>query len=331
MATNYSRIRAENQSVFIGTGQILGINSFQISNTFGAFPLNYLGRGNRAINQTSDSIQYADLNISSNFIQEDIFIQQTGIQPINCYIFQDKNNINTCYSLISGCLSNYSAKYATNQIPQINSSFRFFNNAGNITPLSLDLSCYSQISGINTNTYPTFNGDVADSNYINLTLDESNTNRVQDFTFNISFNRLPVFNVGTRAPKRIETIFPINVELAVNFEASDNFTDIVLSDFPLNKKQQTIELDVYSNRTNNLMANYSFNNFTLVSNDKSLNVDGNLIVSRKYVGELFSFNNDFTPFAVWDFGFVTQTASLYLNFGNTSSIATNSLDFGGVS
>ncbi len=290
MSTNYSRLRAENQSVFIGTGQVLGINSIQVNNTFGATPIKYIGVGNRSFNQSASSAQYADLNITSNYVQEDILIQQTGLQPFNCFICEDKNNSNTYYSLISGYVSSYSAKYAPNQVPQINCNLRFYNNAGNIPQTSLDAYSSGQINSIISNIYPIFNDKVADSNYINLTLDEYNTNRVQDFSFTLGFNRLPIFNVGSRAPKKIETIFPINVTCDITFEATEGFNDAILTDFPLNKKKQNIYLSVYSNRTNNIMANYSFSNFTLVSNDNSLNIEGNKIISRQYVGQLFSFS-----------------------------------------
>lgn len=287
---NYSRIRGENQSVFIGTGMIFGINSLQISNNFGESPIKYIGLGNKDLNQSVASAQYADLSIAGSFIQEDILIQQTGTQPFNCFICQDKNNVNTYYSLVSGYVSTYNAKYATNQVPQINCNLRFYNNAGNIPQTNLDAYSSGQINSIISNIYPIFNDKVADSNYINLTLDEYNTNRVQDFSFTLGFNRLPIFNVGSRAPKKIETIFPINVTCDITFEATDGFSDATLTDFPLNKRQQNISLSVYSNRTNNIMANYSFSNFTLVSNDNSLNTEGNKIISRQYVGQLFSFS-----------------------------------------
>lgn len=331
--SNFSRIRAENQFIFLNTGIVFGINSISIQNNFGATPINYIGRGDKQINQSASSAQYADLNISSNLIQEDFLMEQTGLQPFNCFIFQDPTNINTCYSLISGYLNSYSAKYTTNQVPQIQSIMRFYGNAGNISPSNLDSYSYSQITGIASNALSSFNGLIADSNYINLTTNEGIINRVLDFDFSVQLNRLPIFNIGSRIPKRIETIFPINIECNLTFEASDNFIDNVLNDFPLNKIVQSFELDIYSNRTNNLLSSYFFNNMTMISNDRSINSDGNLTYVRKYVGQIFSFANGSginNQLNMLDFGFVASGINFFLEWGFSNAVATSGLDFGNI-
>ncbi len=328
--SNFSRIRAENQFVFFNTGLAFGINSLNIQNNFGSSEIKYIGIGNRDINQSVNSAQYADLNVGANFIHEDVFIQQTGNQPINCFIFQDTTNANSCYSLVSGYLNSYSAKYVANQPPQINSSLRFFKEAGNISQSNLDSYSSGQISSIISNGNIGFNSNVADTNYINLELDEYNTNRIQDFSFSVNYNRLPVFNVGSRFPKRIETIFPVNVTCNISFEAKNNFLDLPLTDFPLNKKQQTINLAVYSNRTNNLMATYRFKNMSLISNDRSINSDGNLIINRGYVGQLFTFTNlsGVAGPNILDFGYSIATPDFFLDFGYSNQPYTSQIDWG---
>jgi hypothetical protein len=327
---SFSRLRAENQLFFLGTGQILGLQDISISNSLGSFPLKYIGIGNKSINQTNNSQQYCDLTLNSSFIEEDIFIQQTGNQPINCFILKTQNDINHAYSLISGYLTNYSAKYTPNQIPQINSTFRFYNNAGYINTGNLDSYSFSQLTGIQSNNYRQFNDEIADSNYINLTCNEININRVLDFNFSISQNRLPIYNVGSRFPIRIDIIFPINVQASIIFEADENYSGISLTDFPQNKIIQNLNLDVYSNRTNKLIENYSFSNMTLVNESSSVNVDGNLSITRNYLGQLFTQINDYVPVSIMDFGMVISGVGYYLDFGFTNQSIISGLDFGSI-
>jgi len=329
--SNFSRIRAENQFVFLNTGLIYGINSLKTTDNFGDTSVKYIGIGHKSINESVNSAQYTDLSINSLLINEDVFIQQTGLQPINCFILQDPTSTRNSYSLISGYLNHYSAKYSINQPPQIAANLRFYNNVGNIPTGNLDPYSFSQISGIINSQYLPFNGDVADSNFINLTLAEYQTNRVIDYTFSIDINRLPIYNIGTRFPKKIELVFPVNITCDVTFEADENFTDVSLTDFPLNKTVQNINLQVYSNKTNLLMAGYTFQNMTLISNDRDTNIDGNLIVSRRYIGQLFGFT-DYITNAIFsintlDFGFVASGAGFYLDWGILPAPVISGMDF----
>ncbi len=327
---SFSRIRSENQLFFLGTGQVLGIQDINISNNFGSSPIKYIGIGNKGLNQNINSQQYADLSLNLNFVQEDIIFQQTGSQPINCFILKTQNDINSAYSLVSGYLTNYSAKYIPNQVPQINSTFRFYNNAGYINTGNLDSYSFFQLTGIQSNGYRQFNNDIADSNYLNFTCNEINTNRVQNFDFSISLNRLPIYNIGSRFPKRIDSIFPINVQASIVFEADYNYSGVSLTDFPQNKIIQNLSLDVYSNRTNNLIENYTFFNMTLVSETPSINVDGNLTIRRDYIGNLFSQVDNYIPVSLWDFGYIISGVGYYLDFGGISQTVISGLDFGSI-
>jgi hypothetical protein len=329
---SFFRIRAENQLFFLGTGQVLGIQDIGINNNFGNFPLKYIGIGNKGLNQTSNGQQYTDLSLNSSFISEDIIFQQTGSQPINCFILKTQDNLNNAYSLISGYLTNYSAKYIPNQVPQINSTFRFYQNAGYIGTGIIDSGAYYQLTGIQQNIYRDFNNEVADSNRINLSINEAEINRVQSFDFGISINKLPIYNIRSRFPSRIDSIYPVNVTASLSFEADSLYSGIVLTDFPQTKIIQNIKLNVFSNRTNILMENYFLQNMTLVSENSSINIDGNLIITRNYLGQLFNQTDyfDYVSIPLWDFGYVYQSPSVYLDWGNVNTAYISGYDFGTV-
>lgn len=329
MASNFSRIRPENQFVFLNTGRLFGLQSFSITDNFGAYPLKYIGLGNKGLNQTVNQNQYSELTLNSYLVHDDLLIQQTGDSPINLFILKDKNNINSSYSLLSGYLYSYSNKFSSNQIPQTSATFRFYNSCGYIPTGNLDPYSFSQLTSISSSN-ETFNEEISNSNYINLTLDEYNTNRVTDFSFNININRLPIYNIGNRYPKRIDLILPINVTCQISFEPDENFTE--LNDFPNAKTLQNIEVDVFANQTGKLMFNYLFNNMTLISSNPSLSTDGNLVITRQYVGQIFSFSDGtpIIPINSWDFGFVINSPDFLLDWGFVYETPASQLDFGSV-
>ena len=91
--SNFSRIRAENQFVFLNTSLVYGINSIDISENFGNDAIKYIGIGYKPTNQSVNQAQYVDVNINSLLIQEDVFIQQSGLVPINCFILPNLQQI----------------------------------------------------------------------------------------------------------------------------------------------------------------------------------------------------------------------------------------------
>lgn len=330
---SFGRLRADQQLFFINTGQIFGIQDYSIDQNFGQSTLKYFGFGNQSLPQILNGPQYTDLSLNGLLIQEDIISPNTGNFPINCFILKDKNNINTAYSFTSGYLINYTNKYAPNQIIQNNSSFRFYNNCGNIPTGNLDNSLFNQLSGIQNNIYPIFNSNIGNCNYINLILNESTGNRVLNYSFSLNINRLPIYNIGSRYPIKNEIIFPINVECDITFEADENYIDSNTFDFPELQNKQNIEIDVFSHLSNTAIAQYKFQNMTQSTNKRSLSVDGNVIINRKYIGQIFSFINlvsGITPATGWDFGFVYNSPSFYLNWGYITDTVSGTLDFGSV-
>ena len=325
------RIRAEQQLLFLNTGLLYGVQSYSVDNNFGDLGVEYMGIGYKQKNESVNSVQYADLSIQSYLIEQDYFLSQTGTLPINFFIITE-GNYNAPYSLQSGYLTQYSCKYAPNTIPEINSTFRFYGNAGNIPVNNLDANSYIQLQELSGTPFPSFNSLIGNTNYINLTLNESTGNRVLDFNLNIEIEREPVYNIGNRIPSRVDLIYPMNVGLEISFESDNYFSDTILTDFPINKTQQFIEIDTYSSLSNQPMGYYKFYNMTLVSNKRQLTTDGNLTLTRKYIGQIFSFTNEVTVsgivVGIWDWLYVTGVPVVFIDWGSVNSVPTGGYDFG---
>ena len=324
----FGRIKADNQLFYLNTSKLFGVQSYAIDNTLGAYTIKYLGMGSEVLNEAMNGAQYADLSLTASMIYDDIIIPQIIAPPINAFILKTPTDLNP-YSLISGYISSYSAQFSPNQIPQINTSLRFYNNAGNISTGNLDPNSLSQLSTISGSQNNAFNGLVANSNYINLSINESSGNRVLDFNFGISIDRVPIYNIGNRTPKRVDIIYPIVITCDVKFEADQSFIDSSISDFPQNKLVQNIEIDVYSNLSNSLMGKYQFVNMTMIADNPQMNVDGNLTITRKYRGYIYNYTNGVNPASAYlDFGFVYSGPGYYYDWGSVSIAATSGVDWG---
>ncbi len=283
----YSRIRGENQSCFLGSGKLLGIDSILIQNNLGSQSMNYLGIGNKQTFQIPNSEQSSEVTLNSYLINSDPFISLTGKEPINMFILKDKNNINNNYCLISGYLSSYSAKFGINQIPQISTSLKFYKNSGPIPLNNLDPLSSGQLVDIQNNNYDIIPSglEIPYGGSLDLTLDEYNIgNRVQDFNIDIAIDRIAINNIGARFPKRLDIIFPINTKCSFTFDAS-NYSGIPLTDFPQSKKTQNISM-VVNGQNGTLITSYSLPNMTLINENISQTTDNNKTITRSYQGYL---------------------------------------------
>lgn len=288
MSINFGRIKADKQKVYLGTGFLIGLQDISSQDNLGKSPLSYLGVGNKQTYEIPNSEQSVDVTINSLLINSDQFIPLISGDPINMFILKEQSNINDNYCLISGYLNSYGIKFAIGQIPQISTSLKFYNNAGRISTTGLDLFSASQLQNIQLNDYSNITGNlIPNQGSISLTLNELNTNRVLDFSIGIIINRIPIYNMGNFTPRRVDTIFPLDVNCSFSFDES-NYTDTILRAFPSDQQLQNINLKISDFNSNQLISNYSFNNMSLVNETRNSNVDGNVVINKQYVGQIKS-------------------------------------------
>ncbi len=289
MSENFDmgRFRAENQLVFLNTGKIM-LTDIQIQSNFGAAPLNFIGQYLKLTSFLPNSEQYADVSINYSLINQDNFISLTGdIQPINMFILKTQSNINDNFCLISGYLNSYSAKYSIGQIPQISTNLRFYGNAGKINTSSLDSFSSNQLTQIQNNDYSNLTGVIVPDSgpSLNLTLNELQTNRVLSCDIGINCKKIPIYNAGARAPKKVNTIFPLDVNFSCTFEVG-TYNQTQLRNFPQNKEIQNISLIVSDYNNGQNIAAYYFSGMNLVNETEGMSIDGNLTITKNYFGKL---------------------------------------------
>lgn len=295
MAENKSntRIRAGEQLVFINTGKIIGLQNISVTNNIGSAPLSYLGSYNRIPTYIPASQQSCSVSLNGQLINNDYFIDMTGAQPVNLFILKDFSNIQDNYCLVSGYMNSYSTQYSIGNIPQISAEMTFYGNAGTIPTGQLETGAVNQLSQIYNNNYSHLDSGylIPDAASITLTLNEYTNNRILDYSINLTTNRVPVNNIGSRRQKRNELIYPIDVRCSFSFEVPKNYSGNMLFDFPQRQNSQTISLETRDFNNEQIISNYSFSNMILANESRTVSLDGNTIVSISYNGTIREFGN----------------------------------------
>ena len=283
---NFSRLRAEEQNVFIGSGKWVGIQDISINSNFGAETLRYLGIGNKQEYLMPTSEQSADVTINSLILNSDPYDSLVN-GPINIFILPNEKSWTTNYSLIGGYLTFYSLQCSIGTVPQSNASLKFYTKAGQLSTGDLSIIPRTQLINITNTDYTLSNTGIPyipHHDSITLTLDEYNTNRVQNFSIDLNFNQVPIYNVGNPAPIRVDSLSPISVDCNFTFECNTNQSGIPFRTFPSIKKEQNIVLTLTDYTTSSAITSYTLPNMTLINESVNSSLDSNVSITRNYKG-----------------------------------------------
>lgn len=287
---SFGRIIAANQQIYLNTGRLWGINSFDISPSFGNDSLNYIGIGNKPINQILNSEQFSDVSINSNLINYDPFIQYTGADCFNMFVLNNQGDLDNNYSFISGYLNSYSLKFSIGQPIQTSIGIKFINNCGKISTGGMDLNAYNQLTAIPNNIYEDTEKKFAIASYesTDLILNEYNSQRITEASIDLKISRTPIYNIGNKVPSKINIVYPILINCSFTIEINSLYSGIELQSFPANQQTQDITFNLYENNNpSNLIVSYGFSGMTATNETRKISIDGNTTITKNFVGYLF--------------------------------------------
>ena len=273
------RYRRENQYVFLNSGQIPGIQSVSFENDFGAFPVNYIGVNyvNLAPNQAQEGRIRVDRLIIDG---TDHFKPFTGESGFNLYVLKDQHNPTDNYGFTSGYIVNYSTKCSLGQVPRTEIGIMSFGNLGRI-PSGESNDTSGHFINIQTSS-ESKDVKMPGPGSISITLNNDFTiNCFLAYDLNIGIPRKPVYALGDRYPIAIETVFPIDVDISFTFDLA-NYSGYTIRDFPTSPKTGNLILNVNNFRDDTLIQDFRFSGVTLVYENYTSNIDGNVIVNAKY-------------------------------------------------
>jgi hypothetical protein len=284
---NY-KVSHDKQIVMLGVERVVGVQSIQATQNFGLSPLSYAGIGVDTVKYIPRQEQSATLNINSYLINKDYFLQLvTGNNLSNMYLMREKNDFNTCYNLISGYFTDFSCSYNIGAVPEINTNVTFLRDAGKIGTGSLPSDAVNQLITISSsNIEPTGSLLIPFGNNISLGIDTFNTNRLQSFTISATSNKVQVYNMGSKFPKKIELIYPINIDASFSFEVGD-YDLPRLRSLPQSGIIKNLNLTIGDYSTNATVCNYSFNNMNLVSENYGATINGFVTVQQSYQTKIY--------------------------------------------
>ena len=273
------RYRRENQYVFLNSGQVPGIQSVSFENDFGAFPVQFVGLN--YVNLAPNQPQEGRIRIDRLIIDgTDHFKPYTGDLGFNLYALKDQHNPVDNYGCTSGYLVNYSTRCSLGQIPRTEVGIISFGNLGKI-PSGESVDTAAQFINIQTATETT-DLKMPGPGSISLTLNNDFTlNRLLSYDVNITVDRKPIYPLGSRYPISVETNYPIDVNINFTFDLAD-YSGYSIRDFPASPKTGNLILNINNFRDNTLIQNFSFSGVTLVSENYSSDVDGNVLVNARY-------------------------------------------------
>jgi len=199
-----SRIRKENQNIYINNEKVLGVQSFTASYATPIEQVKSLGMDNISYYNNQNTL--AEINISKLLIDKDEFVKFLDYEQGFSGHIDYKNKY---FAFNSGILTRYNLSCGIGEIPQVN----------------LDISAVGDFGGNldrpNNESLTTPDINITDYSNIEINLDDFKFNRLQSFTLNISAEKNIIYTLGSVYPKHIKVIPPILVEIEFTIKADD--------------------------------------------------------------------------------------------------------------
>ncbi len=270
------RLTHEAQRLFIGTGEVYGLQNVNYSYDAVIQPLKYLGAGSTSYSHFGSKV--GSVSTSVLLIGNDQFINYTGDIGTNGYLLRSRTDTNQNMSFVSGYLSSYSSRCSIGQIPQIDAKFDVFSNIGSIN--SSDNDIFNQLTQIATQSQTALL-HIAGPGSISINLNEFTTNRVQNYDLQINVPRNAYYILGQVAPKYVKINWP--VEITLNFQIDKNdYSSTPLRDYIARPKIDNLALTIADYDTSATIVSYAFNNMVLASQSLVSDVKQNTSVNLQY-------------------------------------------------
>jgi hypothetical protein len=289
----FSVLNREDQQVFIGSGQVYGVQSVSASYSLPEAPLEFIGLTD--VIPIPQGQQVGDVAFEILAVDSDPFIKCISKESFNGYIMEDSSTFDKYhYSFNSGYLLNYASSCSVGEIPKVAAQFRIVGDMGTIP--TGDMAADAQIETRNitnvTKTDPDFRIPTASS--IEITLDDFETNLVKNYNFSISLPRKDYYKIGSRSPYQVKVDFPIVAAATFTIEIND-YTGNTIKDFPCKQKVKDFKIKVKAQKTHEPITEFAFSGATLVSENYTTDIENNAQISatyRCYISDLITLDGN---------------------------------------
>ncbi len=289
----FSILNREDHQVFIGSGQVFGVQSVSTSYTVPEQPMEVVG-SNRIIPIPTSS-QVGEVSLSAMSVDKDPFIQCISDQSFNGYFLKDQNDFGKhYYAFNSGYLLSYSNSCSVGQVPTMEANFRVVGDMGRIPTGEMATDAQGEVEYIKntTKTDPVFKFPTAST--IEITLDDFKTNLVQNYQISINIPRKDYYKLGGRKPHTVKVDYPIVAQVNFTIEIND-YSGNLISSYPCKQKLKNFEINLKNHKTRDLITQFAFSGATLVSENYSADTDQNARITatyKTYISNLNTLNDN---------------------------------------
>ncbi len=270
------RLGQERQRLFINTSEIPGVQTAKVDYNLTNSPLIYAG--STQTKNLPKGINLPTLSVSTFLISDDLLSPLTGALPFNAYIKQSRDSHLHTVTCQSGILTNYSAKYRLNQLPEVSFVASIFGEAGNYSDPITEADNTIIANEVSDAVLKTAGPGCVDINFENF-----QTNRVLGYDINLNCPRNGIYEIGqTLLPKIILSNSPIEVNCSFQIEIDEyNMSQARATYIPTDSSLTLTIRDFFSN---DVITSYFFQNLILISESYTSSVDNNTLVIANYKG-----------------------------------------------
>jgi hypothetical protein len=258
------RIVKENQRLFIDSKEVLGIQDFSFNYNLPIDVTRYLGMENVIFSDSKPVT--AEITVNKLLIDSDNFINYTGDSIFNGYLeYKDKY-----FAFNSGILNNYSISCAVNQIPTLNANLTVLGEFGEGVDKSLSLLPKNDIT-------------IADYGNIEVTLNDFEFNRLQNFTLTIDTNKNILYKLGNSYPFQAIANLPVITNLTFGIKVDDyqvkNIRDL-LCQYKI--ESLSIRFKNFKNPNGSPILSFNFNEAIFLGESYEGSINDSSIVNLNY-------------------------------------------------
>ena len=272
-------LNREDQQVYLGSGQVFGVQEVSASYQIPDVPLEFIGI--RDIFPIPAGPILGQVNFSTLAIDTDPFIKCIQSGSFNGYILKDTGDISDNYSFCSGYLTNYSNACTVGQIPTLNASFKIVGDLGKIAVGNFPADATNELNKIREVPKQSPNFNVTAATNIEITLDDLSSNLVSNYNISIEVPRKDYYILGKRHAHRVEIDYPVVATIDFSIEVN-NYSGQSIQSYPCKQKLKNIDLKLKNYKTNAVLTHFSFKNAVLVAESYSVSTEENVRMSAKY-------------------------------------------------
>jgi hypothetical protein len=252
----------QNQNLYLNGQFISGVQSVGFS-----YPSNI--ENSLSIQETGFNYFTSDQNealIRLEYIpsDNDMILSFTGEAPISGSICYNNKYLNFC----SGYLNKYSIRASLDNPVTCNAEFKVYGK-------------FAEETGILTINPKNYSLDPYDICYTDITLNETQSNRLLTFNLDIFVDRIPQYNIGEYYASQVLTNYPIKIDFNFELDINEYLTNNLKS-FLLQEQLRSIAIRFKKSSDLSTILSLNFNNIVEINESTNLNVTDNGTASLQF-------------------------------------------------